>query len=208
MTQTAKLAIWIILFVLIVIFFAVWIFYGPFKRWYTRKDPRKAYYHKIRSIADLRDYYLINEFYLFLKEKSSIRIDHLLAGDKYVYLIFDYYFSGAMDANAIDDYWLYHRADGTKERIPNPIHEAETMLGRFSLRCQIPSDLLVAIVLINDDCFFTPFKNEEKAPTLVPISKLGKVIASYEGRDIKPLSRGELAQVIKKLAAMKEKENA
>ncbi len=205
MNQQAKLAIWIILFVLIVVGFCLWIFYRPFWRWYTRRNPQKAYYHSIRTLADLRDYYLINEFKVEVDEKNSIRIDHILAGDKYIYLLFDRYFSGAMDANPLDDYWLYHRADGTKERIVNPIHEAEAMMSFFSMQTHVSSDLLVGIVLINDDCFFTPFKNEGKTPILVPISKLKKVISSYEGRDIQSLSRNELYRVIQNLAVWKER---
>ena len=57
------------------------------KRHYTFKNFQNIYYKAIRKIADINDYYLINNLVIKNNNQLVCRIDHVLFGDKYIYVI-------------------------------------------------------------------------------------------------------------------------
>ncbi len=184
MPKEIRLAIWIVLFVLVVLAFLFWIIYPIILKKWMRKHPKQAFYKKIIKIANYRDYYLINEFKVHPEDEYSPSVDHLLLGNKYIYLIYDYYFEGAVDASLEDDYWIYHKMDKTKVKITNPIKKSKKITEYFAVANSIDPAYMVTIVLINNDCFISPIKNASKKENLVTLSKLEKLINSYESQDI------------------------
>ena len=81
------------------------------------------YGRKIYHIALDNDYYLINNVKLASHDDKIASINHLLFGDKYIYLISDYYYRGEVSAKESDLSWIY-RPLSKKEHaryIDNPI---------------------------------------------------------------------------------------
>ncbi len=184
MPKEVRLALWIVLFVLVVLAFLFWIIYPIFQTKRMRRHPKQAFYRKVLKIANYRDYYLINEFKVHSDDEYSPSVDHLLLGNKYIYLIYDYYFEGAVDASLEDDYWIYHKMDGSKVKISNPIKKSKKISEYFAVANSIDPAYMVTIVLINNDCFISPIKNASQKEKLVTLSKLEKLIGSYESQDI------------------------
>lgn len=208
MPKEIRLAIWIIVFILVVLAFLFWILYPLFRKKMMRKNPIESYYRHIMRLAKYGDYYLINGLKIRSDDPSSPKIDHILVGNKYFYLIYDYYFEGAVDANMSDDYWLYHKDDGKKERLFNPMRLAADASDQFSLVYSLNPSFLITIVLINDDCFISQFKNDEAHYLLTPLSKLDRLVDSFEKQDIAAFDANELEKIVQKLHARKEKEDA
>ncbi len=149
-----------------------------------RRDPKKIFHKKVMKIAEYGDYYLLNEIKVHPEDPSSPSIDHLLIGNKYFYLIYDYYFEGAVDAALNDDYWTYHKMDGTKSKIINPLRKSFEISDYFSLANSLDSSYVLTIVLINDDCFINPIKNTNQKINLATLSKLEKIINNFESQPI------------------------
>lgn len=204
MPKEVRLTIWIILFVVIVAAFLFWVFYPLFKKNMMRKNHKRYFYKKVSKIANYGDYYLINGMRIHQEDPSSPSIDHLLIGNKYFYLIYDYYFEGAVDASLEDDYWIYLKANGAKTKIPNPLKVSEGISDYLSLVNSIDPSYMVTIVLINDDCFISSFQNNDGKANLSTLSKLEKLINSYESQNIGDFDGKALAKIVDNFAGKKK----
>ena len=92
-----------VVLVLLIIFFVIY----PFiRRAYIKKHFIEVFGKKIYKIALHDDFYLINRLLLKTMDGTSIDIDHLLCGNKYIYVIHDEYFKGELYARIQDRTWI------------------------------------------------------------------------------------------------------
>lgn len=188
--------------------FFLWFFYSPIRHFVCRHNLPKMFYHRVMKVARDGDYYLLNNLTLKIGGSDFVKIDHVLGGDKYLYVIIDHYYEGALRANLGDDRWVYYKRGGKKSEIPNPLFGVKAAMERLSIESGIASSFLVGICLINDDCFVNSFENAEGEVQFVPLSKLEKVIAAYEKKNVSPFVKKELWQTIHDLHELSEKNNA
>lgn len=158
--------------------------------------------------ARIHDYYLVNDIRYKLGGSDYVYIDHVLGGDKYIYVITDVYYEGAITARNDDAHWVNYLKNGKKIKINNPLMLSKVAVDRFSKASGINTSFLVGVVLVNDDCFVTPFENHRGEPVFVALSRLGKVISAYEKDDISPFVGTELKNAMIALHEEKEKEYA
>ncbi len=204
MPKEVRLTIWLVLLFVIISAFLFWIFYPPIKKKIMKKNVKKFFYKKVIKVANYGDYYLINEVVIRPENANSPSIDHLLIGNKYFYLIYDYCFDGAVDASFEDEYWTYHKAKGNKVKIENPLKVSDEISQYFALTNSIDPSYMVTIVLINDDCFISQLQNEETKLNLITLSKLEKLIDSYENQDIGDFDAKALAKVVENFSRKKQ----
>lgn len=205
MGPTFRLTVFIVAAVFAGVLLFLLFFYSPLKAFLFRHNVSRVYYHKVMKIARYNDYYLLNDLSISLGGKAFVHIDHVLAGDKFIYVITDCYFDGAISARREDENWVYYSRGGKKRFIHNPLSANKLAMDRLSISSGINSSFLVGIVLVNDDSFVTPFDNVEGEPILTPLSRLGKVVASYEKQKVDPFVAGELHQAIADLHTLGEK---
>ena len=74
-----------LIFILLLLLFLIIFLFA--KRHYNFKNFQKIYYKEIRKIAEINDYYLINNLVIKNNNQLICRIDHVLFGDKYIYVI-------------------------------------------------------------------------------------------------------------------------
>ncbi len=204
MPYEARLALFIVVASLLGILFFLWFFYKPIKRKIYSKRPNRLFYKKIRQIVLDHDYYLINE--MGIKEGDyEVKIDHLIGGDKFLYLIFDLYCEGGISLNPDDKKWIVYDKNG-KHYIDSPLDAAESILAKLSARSGIEAGYMVAIVVVNDDCFLSPYHNRGNSPLLVPLSRLAETIAKSESADVADLRSEELYNTIRNLYAYYKRE--
>ena len=104
--EMEPLKIGIIAFLALVALLAVvWLLFPIFKTMYIKKHLVPYFGKRIYHIALYNDFYLINEVNLKLDEDSEAHIDHLLFGEKYIYVIKDRYYDGAIDGQEKDSNW-------------------------------------------------------------------------------------------------------
>lgn len=166
------------------------------------------YGKKIYKLALQQDYYLINRLLLKSEEGISIDIDHLLCGNKYIYVIKDYYFDGGLSANENDRAWIYYHKIGKqkiKEKIDNPLLLNEK---RVNLLCKITGldrSLIISVVLINNDCQFSKFEGKSKNNFLVTRSNFKKFIKSFENKNIADLRDSQLSIAVNDIAKLNQR---
>ena len=208
MPQEVKTTIFIVLCVLLTLLFVALFFDMPIRKIYYHPRPKEFFYRKIMNVVRNGDYYLLNDLNLSLGGGQSAVIDHLMGGDKYIYVFMDFYCEGALSASPNDSKWVYYRKDGKKTFIQNPLIVAKNALIRLTMQTGINSSYLVGIVLINDDCFVNAFQNNDNDIQLVPLGKLQKMVDSYESRPLQPFAPKELRQVIHDLYELNAKKEA
>lgn len=208
MPSEVRLTIFIVICVLLGLFFLFLFLYPPIKNFLRKNYTVRSYYKKIMRVAEDNDYYLINQWAMKWGEgkNEGIHIDHILFGNKYIYVIKDRYYRGAITAKAEDRSWVYYRSKKSKKYIDNPLLLNKIRADRLSISANQPRQYFVSIVLVNDDCLVTPFHNLDDGNYLLSLSQLPKFINNYESRKVKPFSEKELSAVVRDLAALNQNE--
>jgi hypothetical protein len=196
MPQIVRITIFVIAAIFMAAFFLVLFFYKPVKRYVFRHHMARVFYHKVLVVVRNQDYFFVNDLSLPAGSGQALHIDHVIAGEKFIYVVTDYYFEGAIAPRAFDNYWVYYKKRNRKTLIPNPFNENKAAVELLAMNSGINSSYFVGIVMINDDCFVTPYENTPNAPQLIPVGKLASTIADYEKKDVAPFSSSQLYQAI------------
>jgi|LAHS01.1.fsa_nt_gb hypothetical protein len=205
MSEEVKLCIFIVAAVFAASGLGLWFFYIPIKRFFWRHNRSRMFYNRVMKVARNGDYYLLNKLNLSVGEHDYVTIDHLLGGDKFIYVITDCYYEGALTVKPSDPTWVHYKSEDKKETVSNPLRENYFAVQRLSMVSGINASFLVGIVLLNDDCFVTSYANSEGDVLLVPLSRLEKVVTAYERKDVEPFVKKELWQIIHDLHDLNQK---
>lgn len=175
---------------------------------YVRKNYLKYYGRKIYKIARDYDYYLINQISLENHDNTTVDIDHLLFGDKYLYVITDYYFKGLLRAKEIDNSWIYKpRTKNEKNRyISNLTNKAKTLVKELANVTALDENLFIPIVVVNQDCEIEEYEHTENNPFLVRIGQLTKLVTTIENRKVPPLEEKQVYFAVRDIARLNKNE--
>lgn len=180
------------------------IFFIPLRRRSIKKKYVEHYYKEIYKIALDRDYYLINNFAFKVDDSSLLRINHILFGDKYVYLINDYHFDGDIAGKAFDKSLICFSKKGKKYYIDNPIVRSKFLLDRLCIMTGLDPNIMIGISLVNDDCS-SDIISTSKQYYLVQRNKLASLIKAIESRRIGKLNEKSLEKLVHSINKMNRK---
>ena len=76
--------------------------YIPISHYYKRKNFQIQFYKKVYQTALDYDYYLINQFVFRIDDNKNALVDHVLFGDKFIYVITSQYYEGDLVGKATD----------------------------------------------------------------------------------------------------------
>ncbi len=189
----------VILFLLILFL----IFYPSVKAKHDFKNFQNKYYKKIRKIADIKDYYLINNLTLKNNNQVLCRIDHILFGEKYIYVIKDRYYRGAISGEKNDNTWFFYSLKGTVEEMTSPMMLNQKRVEQLSAITQIDSSFFISVVIINDNCEVkNPKDLNSDSSFIISISQLPKLIKLIESRDVKKMDEKQLQYAVEDISRL------
>ena len=148
-------------------------------------------------LAMNKDYYLINKLVLNSHDSQQLVIDHLMFGNKYIYLIHDFYCEASLYGKDCDNSLLVRSKKGNSY-VENPLDVAKQQLKELSVLINFDESLFVPIALVNDSCNI--MNNDNKS--LVYARKIKDVIASYESRDVDPLNQEQMMFAVHDIARL------
>lgn len=180
------------------------LFFIPLRRRSIKKKYVEHYYKEIYKIALDRDYYLINNFAFKVDDSSLLRINHILFGDKYVYLINDYHFDGDIAGKAFDKSLICFSKKGKKYYIDNPIVRSKFLLDRLCIMTGLDPNIMIGVSLVNDDCS-SDIISTSKQYYLVQRNKLASLIKAIESRRIGKLNEKSLEKLVHSINKMNRK---
>lgn len=161
----------------------------------TKQNFRNFYYKKVYKIAFAEDYYLINNFLFRLDEEHMANIDHILFGNKYIYLIVDYFFEGDLTGEERNNSFIYFNKFGKKFYTPNVLDISENILNRISLLTGIEKSLLIGITLINDRCRIG-VESHRKSVYMIQRKRIKKLIKAIESRNVGNINEEQLHDAV------------
>jgi len=204
MDYAVELTLYIVVSVLLFLIFFLLFFFKPIRAYFRNKFTIRTYYRTVRKSALENDFYLINQFVLLEDEtKSGVHIDHILFGDKFIYIIKDKYFKGALAAKEEDQSWVWFKTKNSKEYIDNPMTINCIRCDRLSMASGLDRAFFISVVLVNDDVFITPIKSKDNSSVILPLSKFTKYIEMNEKRsDVEKFSEEDLAIAVRDLAEL------
>jgi hypothetical protein len=206
MPYSVQFTLYVVIASLLGLFFLGLFLYGPIKRSLLRHQTLQMYYRTVRRVTLDNDFYLINHWSLADNEgDSGVHIDHIIFGDKFIYVIRDRYYQGAISAKAADASWIYYFKKNKKMYIDNPLINNHIRASRLATASGLDPKFFLSIVLVNDDCLVTPFANQGPDNFLVPLSRLGKFIAAKEKDPSVPaFTPEEIAGAVRDLAELNQ----
>ncbi len=190
---------------LLVLFFVIF----PFARYhYIKKHFIEECGRRIYHLANRYDYYLINRLLLKTMDGTKIDIDHLLCGNKYIYVVHDEFIKGELYARLNDKSWIKTtkvKKEIRKEKIENMLLVNKRRITTFSQTTNLSLSLIVNIVIINDDCKLSGYEQEAKNVYLVNISSFKKLIKKLEKDNVKNIKENQLKHAIIDIANLNER---
>ncbi len=177
------------------------ILYPIFRKKYMYRNFRYVYHKKIYSIAEKNDYLLLNNVHLRNKEVSIATIDHILFARKYIYVIKDRFYKGAISGNKSDSVWLFFNKQSGRTEIHNPMSINKTRIEKLISLTGISKDLFISIILVNDDCVIqNPKDLNSKRSYIVSVNQLPKLIKNLEkNKDIKDINQETLEVAVQEI---------
>ena len=190
-----------LIFILLLLLFLI-IF--PFaKRHYNFKNFQKIYYKEIRKIAEINDYYLINNLVIKNNNQLICRIDHVLFGDKYIYVIKDRYYRGATSGKKEDSTWFFYSNQKKQFEMDNPMAMNEKRLEKLSLVTNIDKSFFISILVINDNCVVKNANELNKNNSFIVSKKnLRKLIKNIEKRNVKNMDQKQLEFAVQDISRL------
>ena len=175
-----------------------------FRRLYYRKRFQKRYYSVINKLVLDKDYLLINNFII---KNLKIKIDHIVFANKYIYLIKDSYFEGAIEGRIKDNkliYYPYKNRDVLT--VPNPYIELNNDYENIVRLAGLNSHFFQLITLINDDVLINIEQNNVNNYHIISRSNLINTIEDIENAaKVKDFNQDTLIKAAKDIARINER---
>lgn len=194
----------IIIVPIIVVFVLFLLLYKPIKNKLYEKNYSTYYGKKVYKTALYEDFYLINDFVFAYEENKGVKINHVLFGNKYIYLINDYYFNGSLSGQEKDGSLILVTKNGKKAYVDNPLMANKVVAKRLSVIANFDKTMLISIALVNKECALE-IEHKEKNNYLIQADKLYKLVRAIESRDIAPIEPDQLQRAVKDMDKLNRK---
>lgn len=178
--------------ILLVVFFLV----IPINKKHIKTNFKEYCYKAIYKIAFDEDYYLINE-YMFRVEPSKVaKIDHILFGNKYIYVILDTYYEGDLTGNETDKSLILVNNKGKKYYTENQYLVTQSLVRALCGQTGIEEGMFIGIVVVNNNCKIGVETNS-KQYYIIQRNRLKKLVKAIESRNVGNINAQQLEAAVK-----------
>ena len=151
-----------------------------------------------------KDYFLLNNFLFKIDDNHTALIDHILCGEKYIYLINSYHYDGSLKGEIFDQSLVYSPKKGPKKYTKNHMLGMRKLLERLSMVTNLDQDLFIGIVLVNDEVNLS-ISDESKVYYMIQRNRLSALIKAIESRNIPMIDQKQLEEAINALSVSSQK---
>lgn len=181
-----------IVVIALVVFFIV----IPINKKREKKHFKEYCYKSIYKIAFDEDYYLINNLLFRVDPTKVARIDHILFGNKYIYIIIDAYFEGDLTGKETDKSLILINERGKKYYTDNQYLVSKALVKSLADSTGIDNSLLIGIVVVNNNCKLS-IETTNKQYYLIQKNKLKRLIRAIESRNVGNINAAQLEALVK-----------
>ena len=198
-----QLAFIIIVPFVVLLFLAV-VLYFPIVSAYRKKNFQIHFYKRVYQVALDKDYYLINQFVFKIDSSKNAMVDHILFGNKYIYVIISKYYQGDLIGKYLDKSLVFISHKGKKWYTDNPFNEIKTLASKLSSSTSVDPSLMVGIVLVNDDCKVA-VQSESKQFYIIQRKRFAGLINAIESRPVETINESQLEKAVQSIAKLNKR---
>jgi len=174
-------------------------------RYQLKHNLPSAYFRVINKVALYKDFFLINVLKLKIDSNQYITYDHVLFGNKYIYVISDGYFNGELRGEIHEPKLNFFEGKNRKKKeIDNPLYTNRYRLEKLALATGIELEMLVNIVVVNDDCDLTKINNSEST-FIINRCDFYRLIDAIESREVRVLNAKELHDIVQDIDRLNQR---
>ena len=118
------LGLMILFLFLLVLFSVCYIFLDDLRSLFIGLTKKRRITSKLKKFAIDHDFPLLSDVIIQIRENKYIKIDHIMIGNKYIYVIACKCYYGYLNAKVIDEKWVLYRRD-KMIHIDNPLRNNE-----------------------------------------------------------------------------------
>ncbi len=178
--------------IVIVLVSGFFVIRGLRRRSLKKRFQVRYFYPHVYKTALYNDHYLINTFQIALNSQIDLKIDHLLFGNKYIYIINDYIYEGVLSGNKQDSRWILKHAKGDETYIINPLQTNDEIRKKLSLKTAIDDATFICITLVNNKTNINNLEVNSEDNYIIDIRDFMKLIAAIESRPVAELNQEQL----------------
>jgi len=194
----------VIIVPIVVVLFAAIVLYFPISASYRRRHFQIRYYKRVYKVALENDYYLINQFYFKIDNTKLAKVDHIIFGDKYIYVIICKYYEGDLVGKSSDKSLIFISHKGKKCYTDNPLNEIKFLSSKLSSSTSVDASLMIGIVLINDDCKVA-VQSESKQFYIIQRKRFASLINAIESRPVETINETQLEKAVQAIAKLNKR---
>ena len=184
----------VVLFLILVI-----CFYFPISHAYYRKNFQIHYYKRVYRVALDNDYYLINQFVFKIDSSKVASVDHILFGNRYIYVLSSKYYQGDLVGKYQDKSLIFISHRGKKCYTDNPYNQVKFLASKLSSSTGIDASLMIGIILVNDDCKVA-VQSDSKQFYIIQRKRFAALIKAIESRPVEEINQSQLAKAVQSIA--------
>ena len=196
--STTQIAFLIIVPIVVVLFLAI-VISIPVSAAYRRNKFQIIFYKRVYKVALESDYYLINQFHFKIDSNRLAKVDHILFGEKYIYVILSKYYEGDLVGKSTDKSLIFISHKGKKCYTDNPIIQSKQLASKLSSATGLDASMLIGITLINDDCK-VEVQSDSKQFYIIQRKKFPALIKAIESRPVAKINEAQLAKAVQSIA--------
>ena len=193
-----QLAFIIIVPVVLFLFLTICLYF-PISHVYCRKHFQIYYYKRIYRVALDHDYFLINQFVFKIDSSKVANVDHILFGNKYIYVLSSKYYQGDLVGKYNDKSLIFISHRGKKCYTDNPYNQVKFLASKLSSSTGIDASLMIGIVLVNDDCKVA-VQSESKQFYIIQRKRFAALIKAIESRPVGDINQTQLQKAVQSIA--------
>ena len=196
--KPVQLAFVIITPVVLVLFMAICLYF-PISHAYNRKHFQIHYYKRVYKVALENDYFLINQFLFKIDSSKLANVDHILFGNKYIYVISSKYYQGDLIGKYHDKSLIFISHRGKKCYTDNPYNQVKNLASKLSSSTGIDASLMIGIILVNDDCKVA-VQSDSKQFYIIQRKRFASLIKAIESRPVGEINQTQLQKAVQSIA--------
>lgn len=187
----------IVLLVLAIVFFVT---FPILKRNIVSKNYNIFCSKKVKAIATKNHYNFLTNLNLTFYNNEELGIDHILFGEKYIYILMNFFFDGDIKGTADNNSWILEKNhDQGCEYIDNISNQISEKIGVFSAKIGANPELIIPIAIVNNDCLIKVNGINNNNTFVVHYFSLKKLIKKLELRDIAKLDAEKIENIYENL---------
>lgn len=179
--MVSSFALWgtIILFLIATLITVIFIFYDDISNVLSSLFKSKRVMAKLKKFAIDHDFPLLSNVMIQIRENKFIKLEHVLFGNKYIYVITSKCYYGYLCANSEDEKWLLYRKDKLIH-LDNPLKNNEKRIRILANLLDDNMENFVNVVFLSRPVVVSKIITRHPKEIVVLEQDFAKCIEKYE----------------------------